>query len=109
VAVTREWLTTWLTGHLTRAGGADAPPVAQQAEEMVDEMMQRWLGNESSYWLAASQKRGLTLSQRTMRLQVSRFYDDRLRALLSRSGEEVAEDATAGDGGDGDGLPPDGA
>lgn len=80
--ITREWIISLLTGGLTRARTDIEEPIPAIAEGMTDELLERWLRGESSFWKSASQKQGITLQQRTMRIQVSRFYDQRLAAHL---------------------------
>jgi hypothetical protein len=78
-----DWLTQWLVTHLTEVRDQPATPIPVKAEEMSKELLIKWLTDEAEWWLSVSQTRGLSLSQRTMRIAVSRFYDDRALALLN--------------------------
>lgn len=80
---TRDWLVTKLTGYLTRAREEASTPVHVLSAEMTDDLTVEWLTREAEWWLGAAGKRGLSLSQRSMRLAVSRFYDDRAKALIT--------------------------
>jgi hypothetical protein len=79
--ISREWLTTWLAARLTRARVETERPVIPMAEEMTDELIEKWLEGEATYWLAAAEKRGIPLQRKSLLIQVSRFYDARLLAL----------------------------
>lgn len=79
--ISREWLTTWLAARLTRARVEAERPVIPMAEEMTDELIEKWLEGEATYWLAAAEKRGIPLQRKSLLIQVSRFYDARLLAL----------------------------
>lgn len=83
--ISREWLTTFLATHLTRARVETEKPVIPMAEQMSGELLEKWLESEAVFWLHQSEKPGLTPGQRTLRVQVSRFYDNRLTALRAVS------------------------
>jgi hypothetical protein len=79
--ISREWLTAFLTTHLTRARVETDRPIPPVAEGMTAELVEKWLEGEATYWLAAAEKRGIPVQRRMLLLQVSRFYDARLLAL----------------------------
>lgn len=91
MSLTRTWLTSWLFGHLSEAQANPALPMGPRAETMSDELIREWLAHEAKWWLAASQKPGLSMSQRSMRLAVSRFYDDRLLAMTNATPSQVVK------------------
>jgi hypothetical protein len=92
--ISREWVATYLATHLTRARSHTDMPVIPMAEEMTGELLEKWLEGEAVYWLTQSEQRGLTPGQRTLRIQVSRFYDSRLLAVRRQNRPE--DDDTEG-------------
>lgn len=76
-----ERLARWLLDRLHRAVDQPQPPaLVTLAQEMSAELTEKWLESEAQFWLSASQKRGLTPQQRSLRVSVSRFYTERLTA-----------------------------
>lgn len=98
----REWVRRFITARLERVREEPHLPIPPFAQEMTDVMFERWLSGEAAFWLHASQKAGLTPGQRTMRMQVSRFYENRLVALRStdpsrvRDGSDEREEGSDG-------------
>lgn len=89
--ISRQWMVRFITNHLHVAQQAPEHPVVPRAEEMTDELMDRWLESEVAFWASASGKRGLTPGQRTLRIQVSRFYEQRLTAHRAVSRDRDTE------------------
>jgi hypothetical protein len=88
--VSREWLRGYLFRHLTAATVTAEQAPAEMAEQMTDEIRREWLSGEVTWWRAAASSPRLTVAQRTMRLRVASFYEERLRALDVLSHEEVS-------------------
>lgn len=86
--ISREWLTTFLAGRLTRARTEVDRPITPMAQDMTAELIEKWLEGEAVYWLAAAEKRGIPVQRRSLLIQVSRFYDARLLALRRQREEE---------------------
>lgn len=82
--ISRDWLTRWFTTNLEAVSQTDLP-VSDHATRMSQELMEKWLAQEAAFWMSASQKPTLSMTQRTMRIQVSRFYADRLASIISTS------------------------
>lgn len=70
---------------------SDQPVLVALAHDMSDELMEKWLESEAQFWLSASQKRGLTLQQRQLRINVSRFYENRLIAVRTGDPSRVRD------------------
>ena len=86
--MSREWLLRWLRASMRTVQQVpeeeQADLIDRLSERMTDDLMVRVLQGEASFWQHASQRAGLTPAQRMLRVQVSKFYENRLAALPSR-------------------------
>jgi hypothetical protein len=77
----RDWLTGWLFGVASEAHEQPAPPTQQWADEMSGVLLLQWATDEALWWRQASLNPRLTVAQRTLRLRVAMFYEERATAL----------------------------
>lgn len=95
--ISRDRLARWLVDRFTPVvQPTDRPALVSIAEAFAEEATEKWLESEAQFWLSASQKKGLTLQQRQLRINVARFYENRLIALRSGTEPSRVRDTTEG-------------